>query len=124
MDGSFSGTVLRIAGLVSDTVVKLGAIIAGCAVVIVVATTNSALLVPLLGILALGALLWRPVQALTRRGEELAPSERALLERRLRLLEDQVELLQQEQSRLHATVRWQEQLLERLGSERAAGTRA
>jgi hypothetical protein len=123
MDGSFSGTVLRIATLACDTAIKLGAMLVVGTLLVVIAATNPGLLVPALGVAAAGVLLWRPVQALTRRGEALGLSERALLERRLRLLEDQVQLLQQEQTYLHTTLRWQEELLERLADERVAGVR-
>jgi hypothetical protein len=124
MDRSFTDTVLRLAELASDTAIKLGALLACGTLLVVVAVTHAAMLVPLLGLFAVGLLVWRPVQALPRRGAALAPSERALLERRLQLLEDQIQLLQQEQTCLHATVRWQAQMLERLGGERSASTRA
>jgi hypothetical protein len=123
MDGSFSSTVLRIAGLACDTAIKLGAMLVGGTLLVVIAATNPGLLLPALGIAAGGLLLWRPLQALAPRGQALDPSERALLERRLRLLEDQVQLLQQEQTYLHATLHWQEELLERLAGERVAGVR-
>src|SRR5262249_37119731 len=103
--------------------IKLGAMVVVGALLAVIAATYPGLLLPALGIAAGGVLLWRPVSALARRGEALGPSERALLERRLRLLEDQVQLLQQEQTYLHTTLRWQEELLERLADERVVGLR-
>ncbi|HLI28709.1 MAG TPA: hypothetical protein VKZ60_16710 [Chloroflexota bacterium] len=114
MDNSLSATIVRVVGVLGDTALRMTALVVACVVVIAVSIQNSALVLPLLALGVIAALLWRPAQLLTRRLEDIAPGEAARLRQQVDVLAAQVAALQQEQRELRATVRWQQQLLERL----------
>jgi hypothetical protein len=115
MDGG-GGTIVQVVRVLGETVLRATALLGGCAVLITLGIVNSSLLLPLLALGAAVMLLWRPSQLLTRRLEDIAPGEAAALRRQVDLLSVQVAALQQEQRELRATVRWQEELLERLAA--------
>lgn len=114
MDGGLGGTLVRMLTVVGDTVVRVTAVLAAGTVLIAVGLHDSTLILPLLGVGAVVVLLWQPAQLLTRRVEDLAPGEAARLRRQLERLTAEVAMLEATQRELQATVRWQQQLLERL----------
>jgi hypothetical protein len=123
MDTSISGTLLRLAGLLTDMALRMMALLVCGVLLVTVAIVDAALLVPALGVLACLALLWRPTQHLLQRlGVGAAPSA-TLLERQVQILADQVALLEQEQTRLRALVRWQAEMLDRLVHEERVASR-
>lgn len=117
MDTSISGTALRLVGMLSDTAFRITLVVGACTLLVAVTLSHPDLLPPLLGAMGVIALLWRPLQRWVGRSESWATMDRLALERQVRLLVDQVECLQREQTQLRATVRWQEQLLERMVRE-------
>ena len=98
----------------SAMVLKLVLIVAGCLLALAVAVANAALLIPLAGILGGTALAWRVLGVWGGARASPTPTDSAGLDQRLQLLADEVEALRTEQTRLQTTLRWQEQLLDRL----------
>ena len=122
MNKSVGSLVQESVAGVSDLLLKLALIGAGCLLALAVALANVVFLVPLAAILSGAAIVWRAIGVWGVSQTPPTHADQAALEESVRRLVDEVERLRAEQTRLQTTVQWQERLLARLADERSART--